>query len=211
MYFAIDGTGNILWSKQSDGMVSQQFYDIFYCVAQGKDKQIIGMGSSYGDGANGVSLDFNGNGFCNPDTAVLTTTSPYSPTISTITVSVLALAITVDTASHVTVDTSFTRQIHCGGLVAPNSIEELGTNELKLVVSPNPIESIVNLTKEGVDFNHVTVRIYDMLGNIVLKNPRMNDHSNGSASIDLSNLQYGNYIIELVQNNKIDRQFISKH
>ena len=50
-----------------------------------------------------------------------------------------------------------------------------------------------------------------MLGNIVLKNPRMNDHSNGSASIDLSNLQYGNYIIELVQNNKIDRQFISKH
>ena len=211
LYFSIDATGNILWSKQSDGNLNKQFYDIIYCLAKGGDKQIVGMGSSYGDGASGVSLDFNGNGFCSPDTAILTTTTPYVPTVSPITVNVLTLAISVDTASHITVDTSFTRQIHCGSLVAPNSIEEIGGNESKLMVSPNPVESILNLSKVGVDFSHVTVRIYDMLGNIVLRNPRMNDQAFGSASFDLSNLQHGNYIIELVHQNKIDRQFITKH
>jgi alpha-tubulin suppressor-like RCC1 family protein len=82
------------------------------------------------------------------------------------------------------------------------------TSENQCTISPNPAQNELNIFYKGFDFIN-TVLIYDNSGKIVFSTQPVTTNSL-SASFSIANLQAGQYIVVLKNNNKtiISKQLI---
>lgn len=95
----------------------------------------------------------------------------------------------------------YTVNIQAGGkIVKDNNSSTVSTQEIKLY--PNPAVDILNVTSVS---ENATFRVYNLMGQVVLNGKISNE------MINVSNLQEGNYILEISNENKIIRKrFLKK-
>jgi len=90
--------------------------------------------------------------------------------------------------------------------VANENLNEVQTN---FKVFPNPVGSILNI--ESLNFgNHTDIKIFNTLGQLVLNMEKTATREATSVSIDVSNLNPGNYTITIVEGNDSSSQSFIK-
>lgn len=84
---------------------------------------------------------------------------------------------------------------------------KLESQKLKLILYPNPATSFIKI-KETAQVNVETFKIFDFTGKLL----KSGKYSNENQTIDVSQLQTGNYIIEVTTKNgtQFSQQFIKK-
>jgi len=84
----------------------------------------------------------------------------------------------------------------------------IGMNEIKYLAYPNPVANNLNLMfSDEVEFEG-TVRVVDIVGNIVLeKNISVGESQ--LVEVDLSNLANGNYVMQILSDGKFDQRKIA--
>jgi hypothetical protein len=92
-----------------------------------------------------------------------------------------------------------------------SSIDNLSTNDLtvksKLKIYPNPVTDILNVSNED-DFSNATFTIFDFSGRTVLTKKSI---SGTEASINLSSISDGNYVLKIENDGKISTsKFVKK-
>src|SRR5690606_11686394 len=78
-----------------------------------------------------------------------------------------------------------------------------------LSVYPNPVTNILNISADLVSIADATVELYDVTGKLVYKNAELFYNTN-SATIDISTLQPGVYMLKLQTDNTVQTVKIIK-
>lgn len=97
-----------------------------------------------------------------------------------------------------------------GGVVSFNDtvgVEKFVFDDLKIY--PNPANDVINLSSDFASIENAKISIFDILGKKVYSNDALFE-SVGDASIDISNLKTGVYMVEILKDNKIETRKIIK-
>ncbi len=85
--------------------------------------------------------------------------------------------------------------------------KELKTNKTELNIYPNPADNFLNIQIDNRNYNYLKIRIMDLDGRCVIRS----EFNTNNTTIDVSALNQGIYILEIIEQSKIYRKkFIKK-
>jgi hypothetical protein len=193
IYFAVDDIGNILWAKNSDGLVNPNSGEVIYSFVHGLDNTVYAFGGGGLDGPTGAKLDFNGNGFCTSNTQTASISSSDSVAASTETINRSILnTLTTGPYTLTTHDTSFTRTVKCGTL-SNTPLDVASVNQENYTIYPNPCSN--TLTIQLPSSGHWDIKIYDVVGRFSMETSIL--AQNNLYTIETFQLPIGQYILRI--------------
>jgi len=192
LLFRVDGSGNILWQKQSDPAPGT-FNTGFGYMIKNNSNYIFTAVTAFTSTGFGIGvIDVNGNGLCQNSASSITSTSVNPFTITTPSVMVTNIPVIVTATSFTNPLAAFTPSVYCGITT--------GVSEMSLIESiniyPNPSSGLVNFNFKS-DLNGSLLKISNAMGAIISEQKI----SAEDFALDFSNYASGIYNITILGTN----------
>lgn len=192
LLFRVDGSGNILWQKQSDPAPGTFNTGFGYMIKSNSNYMFTAVTAFTSTGFGIGVIDVNGNGLCQNSVSSITSTSVNPLTITTPSVMVSNIPIIVTATSFTNLTAAFTPSVYCG---ITTGVAEISLSE-SVNIYPNPSSGLVNFNFK-TDLTGSIIKITNALGELVSEEKI----SAEEFTLDLSNLISGIYNVTILGDN----------
>ncbi|MDQ3111024.1 MAG: T9SS type A sorting domain-containing protein [Bacteroidota bacterium] len=189
LYMELSATGSVNWQKKSIGVTPGYLNGTAYAVQPTPGGNFAIFGYAYTDQRTIAVIDGSGNGYCNGTTITMPAGTADAYTVSSNTPVIIPPNILVATVTNVGTPLVLTRTNMCGAV----GEDELEPDANTVSVFPNPANDKITLVMGDKDLSNAVVSFWNVLGEKVYS------VTNSSATIDISMLTAGVYLIEVMK------------